>query len=857
MAKRNIENLHTNIKIGLTSSEVEHLLKEGKNIFDNTKKESAFLTLISQFKEPMILVLIVAGIISLLLDEWIDSIIIFFVVFLNALIGFIQERKAYKALESLKSLSSPHCKVRRNGKEEEVLSEEIVPGDIILLEEGDIVPSDAKLLSINRLIIDESSLTGESKHIHKCLDCESEVLHPKNWVFASTEVMEGKGEAIALRTGKDTEIGKIAQLASRKKESTPLENRLAKLGKILGLFTIIICVVMLIISLLQGGDFIEMLITSISLGVAAIPEGLPAVVTIVLSLGVQKMVKANTIVRKLPSVETLGSVTTICTDKTGTLTENKMRIQEGYFEKWTKDFSSYKDELALFLLCSNACSDKGDPTERAIVKLSSSLNLERNELEKTLPRIDEIPFTSAKKRMETIHLYQGRRIRIVKGAPEILIHECTHINIHNPREINDNDVKTILSALNKMSFNALRTLGAFIEINNQKIFIGVLAMKDPLRKEAKKSVETMLNASVKVKMITGDHKETAFAIARELKIASKMDQVLEGKEIDIMDDSTFLKRLLTTEVFARVTPEHKMRIIKGYKKLNEVVAMTGDGVNDAPSLKAADVGIAMGESGTEVAKDAADLIIRDDDFTTIVQAMKEGRNIYSNIRKAVLFLLSSNIAEVLVMFLGLLFGFPLPLLAIHILFVNLISDSLPALALGTDTMEDDLMNQKPRSRNDSLFSMGGKRILVIYSLVIFLLTAVAFFVTPISYMVNEGAIIHNFNDFIHWINVAFSNETVLKKSRTLAFNVLSLSELFHMIGMSSPKHSLWYILKKKNVFLFLTFIGGLILQVCLTQISFFNTVFKTSSLTHFEWMGCILLASFPLILHEILHKEMK
>ncbi len=852
------EHLNTNIKTGLTTEEAnKRLLENGKNRFEDVKTTPWFFQLFSQLKEPMIFILIIAGFISIFLKEYIDSAIIFFVVFLNALIGFAQERKAYKALQSLKSLSSPHCKVKRDNREQEIFSEDIVIGDILILEEGDIVPADARLIKINRFIVDESSLTGESKHIHKCLSCDQEEFHRKDTIYASTEVMEGKAEAICIETGSKTEIGKIAGMVTKRKENTPLENRLDKLGKNLGILTIVICVLMLILSLLQGGEFIEMLITSISLGVAAIPEGLPAVVTIVLSLGVQKMVKANTIVRKLPSVETLGSVTVVCTDKTGTLTENQMKIEQVYFDQFSSYFEKYKKELSLFLLCTNATLDHGDPTERAIVKLCASLNIYRDALEKKYPRIDEIPFTSTRKKMETIHLYNGNRFKIVKGAPEVLLEESTHVHLDSVTPLEKKNKEIYLNVLNQMSYNALRTLGLMIETQQKRIFVGILAMKDPLRKEAKKSVQTMLDASVKVKMITGDHKDTAFAIAREIGIASKVDEVMEGKEIDTLDKPALLKRLPDIKVFARVTPEHKMRIIQGYKTLGEVVAMTGDGVNDAPSLKAADVGIAMGKSGTEVAKEAADLIIRDDDFATIVQAMKEGRNIYSNIRKAVLFLLSSNIAEVLVMFLGLLFGFPLPLLAIHILFVNLISDSLPALALGTDKMEEDLMLQKPRSRNDSLFSMGGKKILVFYAITIFLLTAIAFFATPFAYLIQENVILPSFQDALSFFTRAYQQEWILKKSRTLAFTVLSLSELFHMIGMSSPHHSFLYILKKKNFFLFFTFTLGLLLQFCLTEIPLLCDIFKTSPLSLNEWILCILLSSFPLVAHEILKKEVQ
>lgn len=849
------KELNTSSKKGLSSSEAKkRLALYGLNEFIDHKKVNWFLKFICQFKDPMILILIAADIISFVLLEYIDGFIILFVVLMNAIISFVQEKKAYNALESLKNLSSPHNTVIRDGKMMEVDAKEVVIGDLLYFEEGNIIPADCYIIALNGLKINESSLTGESFPVEKKLDCEEKDFHKLDELYASTEVLEGNAYALCYQTGKKTQIGKIASMTYVPSHKTPLEKKLAFLSKILGIITIVVCLAMFLVSVLRKENIFATLISSISLGVAAIPEGLPAVVTIVLSLGVQKMVKYKAIVSKLPCVETLGSVTVICSDKTGTLTENKMVVEKGYFSKECTTFIQFKNEISLFLLCSNATENKGDSLEQAIYALAVNLSINKEELFSKVKRIKEIPFSSEKKKMTTINEYNNVQFEITKGAPEVILKMCDYVSLNNPHLLGMKERKKIEKVIDDYSMQALRLIAVCLKYNHKTIFVGILGFKDPLRKEAKNCIKEMKEAYINVKMITGDHKNTAFAIAKEVGISSDIKEVMEGKEIDVLSEEEFLKKLPTITTFARVTPLHKMKIVKGYKKLNEVVAMTGDGVNDAPSLKEADVGIAMGKIGTDVAKDAADIILEDDRFQTIVYAIEEGRTIYSNIKKTVLFLLSSNIAEVLVMFFALVFKLPLPLLAIHILFVNLISDSLPALALGIDKKEDDVMKRKPRLRNDNMFSHGGIKILITYSIIIFILTAFSYFLIPFRELSNYN--LNSFNDFKNDISDIFNNENVLYKARTYAFVTLSLSELFHMIGMSSPKHSLFYILKKKNYYLFYTFIAGLIIQILLCQVPFFNVIFKTASLNLSEWILLLLISSFPLLFHEIVKKDL-
>ena len=582
---------------------------------------------LKQFNSPLIYILFVASFISFYLKEMIDGAIILVVIVINGIVSFIQEVKADEALEALKKLSSPHCYIKENGVIKKILSSEIKINDILVLEEGNIVAADGIIISSNMLQIDESSITGESLRVEK---------EKNQKVLQSTIVVSGRGEVLVTEVGKNTEFGKLSSFIENKKEITPLQNKLNDLSKILGLSTIVICLIMFIISLFRNGNLFEMLITSISLAVAVIPEGLMAVVTITLSIGVQKLVNVNTIVKHLPSVETLGSVSLVCSDKTGTITENKMIVQK------TFTFNSDNYLYQGMLLCNNASLESGDPTEIALLKYA------KNKVDVSLiKRIKEIPFSSERKMMKVICKSKKEEFTFSKGAFEVIINECKYLLVDNKIiKINQEYKKIINKELDSYYENSLRVLAFSININNQEIFIGLVGEKDPLRKGVIESINKLSNAGIKTIMITGDHLKTAKAIGEELKIVHSNQNICLGDHIDALDDEDFKK----VTVFARATPITKMKIISRYKKLNEVVAMTGDGVNDAPSLKEADVGIAMGKNGTEVAKEVSDIILIDDNFSTIEKAIETGRVIYDNIKKAIIFLLSSNLAEVLVMF---------------------------------------------------------------------------------------------------------------------------------------------------------------------------------------------------------------
>lgn len=782
---------------------------------------------IKQFNSPLIYILFGASFISLYLKEYVDGLIIIGVIFLNSIVSFIQEVKADEALDALKKLSSPHCLIKENGHIKKILSQDIKVGDILVLEEESVVVGDALIISSNGLKIDESSLTGESIRVEKGIN---------NEIFESTVVVSGRGEAKVIKVGAETEFGKISSFIKEKNEITPLQAKLNNLSKILGLSTIIICIIIFIISLIRKDDLLETLITSISLAVAVIPEGLMAVVTITLSIGVQKLVKVNTIVKNLSSVETLGSISLVCSDKTGTITENNMVVESVY---------SYNDEL-LFLamaLCNNATFDRGDPTEIALLKyVKNKINI--NDINKKYPRIKEIPFSSETKMMKTFH----NDIIFCKGAIEVILNQARYFYENGEVKVLTSDErKKINLKVDSYYLKSYRVLAFSCYKDNKEIFLGFVGEKDPIREGVVESINVLKEAGIKTIMITGDHLKTAYAIGEELKIINSKNEICLGNQIDSLSDDEFKN----INVFARVSPLEKMKIVSRYKSLNEVVAMTGDGVNDAPSLKEADVGISMGKNGTEVARSVSDIILIDDNFLTIQKAIETGRVIYDNIKKSIIFLLSSNLAEVLIMVLCLLLKFPLPLIAIHILWVNLISDSLPALALGSDKPMSNVMKEKPRKKENSMFSNGGLKITLIYGFIICIITFIGFIILPISELCKNGINISTlYNDII----VVFSNEDILIKSRTIAFSVLSISELFHMIGMADINDSIFNILKKKNYFMFIVFLIGFILQFIVTEIPFLVSFFKTSYLTFYEWLWVILLSSIPLVVHEILKK---
>lgn len=897
--KEVLNELNVDRKHGLSKDEVnERLTKYGPNKLSEKKKIPLILVFFSNFKDPMIFILLAAAFMSLAISlfnviqhgehfEFADALIIMGVVFLNAIISTVQESKAEKSLEALKKMSSPTCVVRRDGQLVELKAEQLVPGDIVILEEGRTVPADLRLIEAINLKTDESSLTGESLPVEKNADVvfsdEIGVGDRLNMVYMSTPVVYGRGEGVVVLTGMQTETGKIAKLLSESEEDeTPLQKQLSKLSKFLGILTLIIVAVLFSVQLLDLAlknsnldadgwiaGILDNFMFSISLAVAAVPEGLPAVVTIVLALGVQKMVRANTIVRKLPSVETLGAVSVVCSDKTGTLTQNKMTVVRSYISsKLIEEKDILNDEnkfLSMGLsLCSNAVVDEGvygDPTEIALVEYANKMNQHKSELEKIAPRVNELPFDSVRKMMSTQHIYNGKKLIFTKGAMDSILRVASHIDINGEvREMSDKDKKNILMASDAMAVDALRVLALAYKYDDelkeeQLVFVGLVGMIDPPRPEAANAVSIFKKAGINTIMITGDHKTTALAIAKQLGIVADGEEALSGDEIDALTPEELQEKVKTVHVFARVSPSNKVQIVNAIKANGSIVAMTGDGVNDAPSLKNADIGIAMGITGTDVAKGAADMVLTDDNFASIQKAVEEGRGIYANIKKTVLFLLSTNIAEVLAMFIVVLMSvflnnsLPTPLIAIHILWVNLITDSLPAVALGADEKEDGIMDDMPRNPKESLFSNGGYWITFGFGLLITITTVFAFLMIPmIEY---QRYSLEAIADILNPNSPNF-NADVLAMSQTSAFCVLAISELFHMLGMTSFKKSFVHNFKTKNKLIWIAFIVGIALQFAVVEIPGVNTFFSTYTLDFVHWLYVILLSMAPLVLHEII-----
>ena len=893
-----IKDLNTNRETGLSEAEAEKRLNEyGENVLKEKKKDGPFKIFLSQLMDPMIYVLFAAIAVTIGVSiyetvkvikdggafdffstgDWPDVIIILVVILMNALIGTIQELKAQTSLEALKKMSSPESTVIRDGKRFKVKSSNLVPGDVVVIEEGDTIGADLRLIEAVNLKVNESSLTGESVPVEKdsnVVFTDKVALGDKvNSCFMSTTVAYGRGIGVVARTGMNTEIGKIAEgLSSEAEEMTPLQKVLANLSKILGLITLAVVALVLIVEIIwifvdgKGSAveaYIEAVLSAISLAVAAIPEGLAAVVTIVLSLGVQRMVKANTIVRKLPSVETLGSVSVVCSDKTGTLTQNKMTVLEAYVpgKLYVRDdFKEGHTDLNLTLLatgmslCSNATVDEGlygDPTEIALVVFANDFNLHKKNLEESYPRVEELPFDSVRKLMSTRHEHEGKSIVFTKGALDSITKRATKIlDNGKEREITDSDIKAIYEKNQYFADKALRVLALAYRYKDDieeadLCYVGMVAMIDPARPEAKDAVAKFKTAGITTVMITGDHKDTAFAIAKELGIAEDISQCHTGEDVDNMSEEELRECVKTARVFARVSPENKVSIVKAFKANGHIAAMTGDGVNDAPSLKAADIGIAMGITGTDVAKGAADMVLTDDNFASIEKAVEEGRCIYSNIRKTVLFLLSSNIAEVILMLVLIMIGMPAPLIAIHLLWVNLVTDSLPAVALGMQPKEQGLMNEKPRDPHEGIFANGGMLITLLYGAILSISVILAYFV-PAWMNMDEVNALGGIKQFYE------SNPGILGQARTMAFVTLAFSELMHMIGMSDVKHSFIHVFKDKNWMMALAFALGIVLQIIVVMVPGISSIFKTSWISGMEWLITIGLCLIPIVIHEFL-----
>ena len=860
--------------IGLSDIEAKKRLeKYGMNQLKGKPKKSLISLFLSQLKDMLIYVLLAAAIITMIIGEYTDSIIILMVIILNAVIGVFQEAKAEKAVEALQKMTTPKSVVRRNGMTLEINSEEVVPGDIIILDAGRFVPADLRLLETANLQIDESALTGESVPSSKnatmiLADPKTPIGDKVNMAFLSTLTTYGRGEGVVVATAMQTEIGKIAAILDEdNNEMTPLQKRLDELGRILGYLAIGICALIFVIAIIQKRDLFDMFLTAISLAVAAIPEGLAAIVAIVLALGVTRMSKINAIVKKLPAVETLGSVNIICSDKTGTLTQNKMTVVQQFVSGKSIEVSATsvnllpsadeKELIRSFVLCSDATyingQGTGDPTEIALVILGDKYNLTKSVLNEAHKRLSENPFDSDRKLMSTLNV-EGSGYRVhTKGAIDNILKLSSSALINGQVvPLTKELTADYLRITEEMSNAALRVLGVAFkdtdiilapeEMEKGLTVIGLVGMIDPPRLEVKDSIHEAILAGIRPIMITGDHKNTAFAIAKELGIADYIGQSITGTDIDDLSEEQFTAHINDYRVFARVSPEHKVKIVKAFKAQGNIVSMTGDGVNDAPSLKFADIGVAMGISGTDVAKGASDIILTDDNFTTIVHAIEEGRNIYNNIKKSVIFLLSCNLGEVITILLSIILNWPVPLLATQILWVNLITDSLPAIALGVDPGDKDVMKQKPRNPKESFFAQGAGVRAVIGGVLIGLFSLLAFYYGLTQHGYQLGASMLSKETL----------KTALPYARTMAFVVLAASQLFYSLSMRSVTKSIFKIGLFSNRLLIVAIIVGIFLQLIVITVPVLATAFGVHNLNLLEWGIVLGFSLIPLIVNEII-----
>lgn len=801
----------------LSSQETER----GHNVLKEAPEKNALQRFLAQLNDPLIFILFIAASISMLLGEYSDTLIILSVILVNALVGVIQEGKAQRALHALKEMSSPKALLIKGRNTTEIPAADLIPGDEVLLDAGRQVPADLLITESNCLKIEESALTGESLPVEKDTGTH-------NRAYLSTNVTYGRGKGTVTAIGMDTEIGKIASLINEAPaESTPLQKRLSDLGKLLSILSIALCALLFLIAIIQHRNVMEMLITAISLAVAAVPEGLAAIVTMVLALSVSRMVKVNTIVKKLPSVETLGCVSVVCSDKTGTLTQNKMSVTACYTdgrllppEELSRE--AHRSFIEGFALCNDASARIGDPTELALLDMAAGLHVYRPVLETRLPRIDEIPFDSDRKMMTTLHRMGSSSVSYTKGSPDEILKRCTHIRLDGKVvPFTPSHKQKIRNAIKEMSSRALRVLALAMRTGDRKatekelIFIGLAGMKDPIRPG----------------------------------VADSMSQCMTGSQLDHLPDAEFKKAVRNIHVFAQVSPSHKTKIVKALKETGNVVAMTGDGVNDAPSLKSADVGIAMGKAGTDVAKNASDIILTDDNFATIVKAIEQGRSIYANIKKSVLFLLSSNFGEIITMLTAILFGFASPLKPSHILWINLITDSLPALSLGVDCSDTShFMKRPPRPKDENLFADGGLSCTVFYGLLIGFISISAFLYLPIQTLRASGIAITTSH-----IRELLLLPDVLTRSQTYAFTVLGMSQLFHAIGMRDVDCSLFRMKHFTNKLMMLAVVLGIALQALVTTVPYFIKAFGTVPLSFSDWKMLLLLAAMPLLAHEFLY----
>ncbi|WP_430610402.1 calcium-translocating P-type ATPase, PMCA-type [Enterococcus sp. DIV0876] len=843
-----LQALDTDQQKGLSKQEVDKRLQSfGQNALDVQKKESLLKKVIGQLKDPMIIVLLIAAFLSYVssgFEDWVESVIILLIVVINAIISISQENNASKSLEALQKMSAPLAKVIRDGQLDHVDTTTLVPGDIIELEAGDLVPADARVLKAINLKADESAMTGESVPVNKKdidhLPDDTGLADRKNMLISSTVITNGRATCVVTETGMKTEVGRIAgMLISEDENTTPLQKKMAEISKILSIICLGICVLMFVVGLLYGRPILDIFMMAVSLGVAAIPEGLAAIVTIVLALGVQRLVKRNAIVKKLPAVETLGAASVICSDKTGTLTQNKMTIVETF---------TYGDQSEAQLLMIGAlCNDSkltgngaevqvtGDPTETAFVTKAYQEHLNKNDLETTYPRVAEIPFDSERKLMSTIHKTDtGYRV-MVKGAPDVLLTRCT---------IDGADQQAIADKNAEMASKALRVLGAAYkditevpaeltseEIENGLTFAGLVGMIDPPREEVKEAVAQCYDAGIRPVMITGDHKLTAVAIAKELAIFRSGDRALTGAELDTMPQEILEEEVSNYSVYARVSPEHKMRIVKAWQANGMVVAMTGDGVNDAPALKVADIGCAMGITGTDVAKGAADMILTDDNFATIVHAVEQGRGIYANIKKSIQYLLSCNIGEIITIFVATALNFhQMPLVAIQLLWLNLVTDSLPALALGMEPVEPGVMKQKPRDSRKSIFADGFASSMIFYGVLVGAITLAAYWLG--EYVLSDPAVADG-------------------TANTMAFATLVFGELTRAYAVRSETRSIFSIGLFSNSAMNKAFVVSLAMQLAVLFIPFLQDIFRVQSLNPTEWLIVIGLSLIPLIVSEL------